>query len=352
VPQAREAPAKEEKREAARAVHGDALKDAEAGAGSTGASRAEVPAAGVPRASYGSNIGGPLAGTRRFGPSGPTQWQQNSNALQNQAQQAAPAAAEKSWHGNVPLEFKIPAPSAAPVPSAPSPAQTVTVEVSSAQVPVTTTGAEVQNQSVASQPVAGGADDAVGKAKEPVKVETEAATLDATVDTKAQQELPIARNDTITVGRNLAQIVEVTPMTRWTVTSAGELQRSFDRGNTWQDVEVNISANVAGLATSGKTARTREKDRYLSKKQASGGPVFRAVTTIGADVWAGGSAGALYHSSDGGNHWVRVTPSAAGSLLTGDVVGLEFSDPQHGTITTSTGELWTTADSGQTWLKQ
>ena len=114
---------------------------------------------------------------------------------------------------------------------------------------------------------------------------------------------------------------------------------------------MNVS-NVPGLATSGKTARAREKDKYLSKKQASGGPVFRAVTAIGSDVWAGGSAGTLYHSSDGGNQWARITPSAGGTMLTGDVVGLGFSDPQHGTVTTSTGERWTTADSGQTWLKQ
>lgn len=357
APQPTEAP-KEQTREATRAEHGDALKDAEASAGITGASRAEAPAATAPKASFGHNIGGPVKGTRQFfGPSAPTQWQQNSNsAFQNQATLAAPAAGAKTADKNALFELRAAAPSAmagpsaAPVPSAPSPAQTVTMEVSSAAAPVNTVGAEVQNQSVTSQAVSGGAADAVGKAKEPVKVETEAATLDSTADTKAQ-ELPVARNDTTTMGRNFAQIVEVTPMTRWTVTSAGGLQRSFDRGNTWQDVDVNVPANVAGLAAGAKTARAKEKDKYLSKK-ASGGPVFRAVTTIGADVWAGGSAGALYHSSDGGNQWARVTPSAGGSMLTGDVVGLEFSDPQHGTVTTSTGERWTTADSGQTWLKQ
>ncbi len=334
-PQATEAPPQEEKREATRAVHGDALKDVEADAGSTGARRAEAPAANVPKASYGHNIGGPVKGTRQFfGPSAPTQWQQNSNALQNQAQQSAapaPATAEKSMLAGAPAL----APAAAP------PAQTVTVEVSSAAVPVST-GADA----------GAGSGGAVGKAKEPVKVETEAANLDAPADTKAQQELPVARNDTTVVGRNFAQLVEVTPMTRWTVTSAGGLQRSFDRGNTWQDVDVSasVSGNVAGLAAGARTARAKEKDKYL-KKQLSGGPVFRAVTAIGAEVWAGGSGGALYHSGDGGAHWTPVVPSTAGSVLTGDVVALEFSDPQHGTVMTSTGERWTTADSGQSWQK-
>jgi len=362
VPVAPEPADKQERKEAAPAADGDVLNGAVvAGAGRLKVS-AEAPAVSMPQASRGSAfrgaVGGAVGGPVVHAPGGPlqmqqNQWQQNSNyASQNLVTlPPPPAAGAKPADKNAPFELRAAAPSAAPVPSAPSPAQTVTVEVSSAQVPVTTTGAEVQNQSVVSQAVSGEAADAVGKAKEPVKVETEAAALDATVDTKSQQELPVARNDTTTVGRNLAQFVEVTPMTRWTVTAAGGLQRSFDRGNTWQDVDVNISANVPGLAAGAKTARAKEKDKYLSKK-ASGGPVFRAVTAIGSDVWAGGSAGTLYHSSDGGNQWARVTPSAGGSLLTGDVVGLGFSDPQHGTVTTSTGERWTTADSGQAWLKQ
>jgi photosystem II stability/assembly factor-like uncharacterized protein len=73
---------------------------------------------------------------------------------------------------------------------------------------------------------------------------------------------------------------------------------------------------------------------------------------MGTEVWAGGSTGALFHSSDGGNHWTRVVPLFAGSTLTGDVVTVEFSDPQHGKITTSTPEVWTTTDAGQTWQKQ
>jgi photosystem II stability/assembly factor-like uncharacterized protein len=37
--------------------------------------------------------------------------------------------------------------------------------------------------------------------------------------------------------------------------------------------------------------------------------------------------------------------------LTGDITALEFSDQQHGRITTSTPALWITADDGQTWQK-
>jgi photosystem II stability/assembly factor-like uncharacterized protein len=81
-------------------------------------------------------------------------------------------------------------------------------------------------------------------------------------------------------------------------------------------------------------------------------PIFRAVSAAGLEVWAGGSAGVLYHSVNGGEQWTRVVPSVSGTLLTGDVIAIAFSDPQHGQLTTSTQELWTTFDAGQTWQKR
>lgn len=148
------------------------------------------------------------------------------------------------------------------------------------------------------------------------------------------------------------------PLPRWTINSAGVLQRSFDQGNTWLDVDVNanpaVSANLVTLEAVGKTLRAKEeKDaNHAFKKQAVPAPTFRAVAASGADVWAGGSGGVLYHSVDAGNHWTRIVPSSAGTILTTDIMGLEFSDTQHGKITTSTQEIWTTSDSGQTWQKQ
>lgn len=159
-------------------------------------------------------------------------------------------------------------------------------------------------------------------------------------------------------GRNFTQIAElapgVVPTPRWTINSAGNLQRSLDQGKTWNMVNVNAApAGASSLAVVAKASRVKQKDadaRGLKKEIAS--PVFRAVTSTGSEVWAGGSGGALYHSLDAGNTWARVVPSSAGSILTGDVVRLNFSDPQHGTITTSTPEVWTTSDAGQTWQKQ
>jgi photosystem II stability/assembly factor-like uncharacterized protein len=80
--------------------------------------------------------------------------------------------------------------------------------------------------------------------------------------------------------------------------------------------------------------------------------VFRAVSSNGPDVWAGGSGGHLYHSTDAGAHWVQVVPEWSGVELSGDIVSLQFADPQNGRIVTSSSEIWTTADAGQSWQKR
>jgi hypothetical protein len=150
------------------------------------------------------------------------------------------------------------------------------------------------------------------------------------------------------------------PNASWTI-AAGGLQRSLDQGKTWQNVNVNaIPAAAANYAlevqaVSADDAKRddakRDKDAW-SKRAKVTPPVFRAVVANGPDVWAGGSTGLLYHSVDSGAHWTRVQPSAGGTVLTGDVVTLDFPDSQHGKVTTSTPEVWLTADDGQSWQKQ
>lgn len=177
------------------------------------------------------------------------------------------------------------------------------------------------------------------------------------------------------------------------VTAVGGLQRSFDQGSSWQDVNVmanlistangrNVAAlsavapagakqNAAGAnsaqpdstkldSAKSNSANSNSANQNLYKKAASPRnaapaltPVFRTVTANGGDVWAGGTIGSLYHSVDAGNHWTQVVPTtAAGAALTGDVIRVEFADAQHGTVATSTSETWTTGDGGQTWQKQ
>ncbi|HKF04854.1 MAG TPA: YCF48-related protein, partial [Candidatus Sulfotelmatobacter sp.] len=142
---------------------------------------------------------------------------------------------------------------------------------------------------------------------------------------------------------------------RWTITAVGRLQRSLDQGTTWQDVDVNAPSATGSAGVALMEAPTKAKEMssdILAKKDRSSPLTFRAVASNGPDVWAGTSGGLLYHSTDAGSNWSRTVPSASGVSLTGDIVSLEFVDPQHGRVVTSTPEIWTTSDGGQTWQKQ
>jgi photosystem II stability/assembly factor-like uncharacterized protein len=188
-------------------------------------------------------------------------------------------------------------------------------------------------------------------------------TVSETVEVSAQAAQVQAMTSSATGraaigGRTLNQLAAVSQATqpRWNINATGVLQRSLDQGSTWQTVDVTASSASVTSSTSleivAKSSRAKEKDAAKARKRDAVSLVFRAVAANGSDVWAGGSAGALYHSADAGNTWTRVFPSSSGATLTGDIISLEFSEPQHGKLSTSTSEVWSTADAGQSWQKQ
>jgi hypothetical protein len=311
------------------------------------------------RAQAGGQVGGAAsyafhgAAHNQFphGPQQPTQWQQQNARVQT-APLATPSPAAKQQSADLVANVKVP------------PAlQTTEVEASGAPMNVEAKNFEFRVPASSSQAqgqpgyALGGP---VDKAKPPVNVEA-AATQTVAAGTPPQ-ELPRADNFGLS-GRNLSQLTTLAAnsVPRWTITPTGGLQRSLDQGKTWQDVDVsasptpaaNLTANYANVEVLNKDAIANENN--AAKKTLKLQPtavVFRAVAAMGPEVWAGGSQGALYHSLDAGGHWTQVVPSADGAVLKGDVVAIEFSDPQHGKITTSTAENWTTSDRGQTWQKQ
>jgi photosystem II stability/assembly factor-like uncharacterized protein len=111
----------------------------------------------------------------------------------------------------------------------------------------------------------------------------------------------------------------------WTIV-AGVLQRSLDSGQSWQDA---LRADHALLC-------------YASRD---------------ADVWAGGQAGALLHSTDGGVTWSPVQPSIQGKVLSSDITHIELvhSDARGLTeivLSTRNNAIWSSADGGKTWEKK
>ena len=156
-------------------------------------------------------------------------------------------------------------------------------------------------------------------------------------------------------GSNFSQTAPLAPESaRWSINAMGGLQRSLDQGKTWQNVDVT-GATGTGSGVSLQMAMKSSREKTLAKDKADmkqAPVVFRAVSANGPDVWAGGSGGRLYHSADAGGHWVQVVPTWSGVVLTDDIVSLQFADPRQGRIVTSSSEIWTTADAGQTWQKR
>jgi Photosynthesis system II assembly factor YCF48 len=110
------------------------------------------------------------------------------------------------------------------------------------------------------------------------------------------------------------------PLPRWTLSPEGRLQRSLDGGKTWKTIP-------------------------LSSKT-----VLRAVSATDQEVWVGGDAGALYHSTDSGQHWTQITPTVNGEPLTSDILRIESTDAHQAKLATSDRETWTTTDGGESWI--
>jgi hypothetical protein len=156
--------------------------------------------------------------------------------------------------------------------------------------------------------------EAVGKAKSPSS---------AMLDSLAASP-PVAQNQAALTQETVGQKMDRTKLrhslvSRWTISSDGQLQHSIDSGQTWQPVAVDDKAS------------------------------FRALSANGPDVWVGGSAGLLYHSSDAGTNWTQVKPVSGDAALKADIAAIEFTDLLHGKITTASGESWITEDGGQSW---
>jgi Photosynthesis system II assembly factor YCF48 len=151
----------------------------------------------------------------------------------------------------------------------------------------------------------------------------------------------------------------------WNISSTGRLQRSLDGGKAWEDVDVGnvrlitgermLAVGVLAKDSPAPEARQENKkektDLVARKTPGASAQTFRAVSANAFDVWAGGSGGALYHSVDGGKQWTRVFPTVNSVVLTGDIVSIQFSDSEHGTLTTSVAETWTTTDAGHSWQR-
>jgi hypothetical protein len=300
------------------------------------------------------NVGGSSAlvagGPLPHGPRLANQSQQQSGVQNHAPTPAAPSVfAKQQVAGNLASNLRVPA-----VP------QRVTVESQSAQIDaqaqdLNAIQAQEGHQVEEGQSqVAGGQSKDEGQSFDEDKAAAEQQTgqdsLTRVGKAKPAQAAPSGYGGAVVRGTTIGGpvLTSSAQAPRWTINAAGGLQRSFDQGATWQSVDV--TANPVSFTDATSIQIIGKPSHAKARKMPS--LTFRAVATTGTDVWAGGSEGALYHSTDAGGHWTRVIPSYSEATLTGDVVSLEFIDMLHGKVSTSTAEVWTTGDAGQTWRKQ
>jgi hypothetical protein len=212
-------------------------------------------------------------------------------------------------------------PAAPPVPSQPALADEYRTLNQNAQIQQQHSSAPAQQQQPGAQATSQGETVEVAGRKP--------ATQQSATAKSAQTEDAELRRAPAYQGLNSVAKVQMLDVkgSRWSITADGKLQRATSvgpEGAQWQLVPVD--ANV----------------------------VFRVVNATGRDVWAGGNAGALFHSSDGGEHWTRIAPQSGERKLEGDVVSIGVAGPANGIVRvrTSAGQNWISSDGGKSWKSE
>jgi hypothetical protein len=70
------------------------------------------------------------------------------------------------------------------------------------------------------------------------------------------------------------------------------------------------------------------------------------------NVWTGGQGGILFHSVDGGVTWIQIQPTIKTQQLSSDITRIDLPSRSDIVVSTSSNEVWSSADSGKTWNKR
>ena len=201
-----------------------------------------------------------------------------------------------------------------------------TVEVSGATTEVEVSGAATEVVPAPSASLMSRAETpAIEKAKPALDdmAATESDKTTATLPVTAQaQDTSQARGGRFALRAAAPPAMALKQNSSWMI-ATGVLQRSLDGGQSWQTA---ARADHALLC-------------YANR---------------GQEVWTGGQAGTLLHSTDGGTTWSAVAVSFKGQPLSSGVthIVLGVRDPAEIVLATDNRETWISADSGKTWEKK
>ena len=146
-----------------------------------------------------------------------------------------------------------------------------------------------------------------------VAVETTTGEVQSQVSTAPVQNLAV-------VGRNVTGLAMLSVPGEWRI-SSHKLERSLDHGKTWS------------------TVLNADHPLLCHAENAN-------------DIWAGGKAGTLFHSTDGGTSWMQVQPAVGDQPLKADIIRIEVHSAAEIVLFLQHGEVWTTSDSGKTWTRK
>jgi Putative zinc-finger len=106
------------------------------------------------------------------------------------------------------------------------------------------------------------------------------------------------------------------------------------------------------LSSDGKLMRKRLQESEAKAVQLPTTAPMKSLIANGLEAWVGGAAvpgensGALFYTSDAGEHWQRLTGPWTGEITT---LSLSHTQPRSITLRTANGE-WQSADEGKTWI--
>jgi hypothetical protein len=133
-----------------------------------------------------------------------------------------------------------------------------------------------------------------------------------------QAESPIAQERT-----GIAMAGTQQRGTLWRLSNdPGTLEKSDDGGVTWQPIRLDEGAS------------------------------FYALSSMGREIWVGGSNGMLYHSLDEGLHWKKVQVGDEDSQLSGPIIQIESLDRHVLRVATRSSDRWITRDGGSHWRRE
>jgi hypothetical protein len=162
---------------------------------------------------------------------------------------------------------------------------------------------------------------AIRRAKPALEAEVNEPARTTRAGSSAQAMAPLnGRNvNTLVANGAAAQGTTLKQSASWTI-AAGILQRSLDGGKSWQ---IALRAEHTLLC-------------YANR---------------GQEIWAGGEAGTLLHSTDGGTTWTAVGISFKGQPLGSDITHIEMRGLAGIILATGNHESWNSTDGGKSWEK-